>query len=282
MSGWSTKLVRARQLIQNGLVSKVADPTGQRWNYPAAVVSRLAIECTLDSYEDDLVDEYRAILARSSGAFIDVGANVGQTLVALVSIDADRRYVGFEPQVEACAEVARFISRNRLARHDVLPMALSDHDGIGHLEFENESDVRASLAGDFRPADFFDKTRAVPVAKGDTVLAQLEVTEVAVIKVDVEGAELEVLEGFRSTLESARPEVTFEVLPNHLVSTGEKLDATVIEARMKRFEGIERFLGEVGYEIFRLQGGGRVPASVSPDSHGTVLNLVAAPALGAD
>jgi hypothetical protein len=58
-----------------------------------------------ESYLDDI---YLTILSKTKGAVIDVGVNVGQTLLKILSIDKNRLYYGFEPQIIAAAAVEFF------------------------------------------------------------------------------------------------------------------------------------------------------------------------------
>lgn len=242
------------------------------------VVQRLAIEATRPDYEPELAEFFRSTLAERAGAFIDVGANVGQTLLALLSIDRDRTYVGFEPQIEACAEVARLISSNGLPRHQVLPCALGEVNGVLTLHFGYESDVRASFVEEFRPSSTLPRSRQILVRRGDDVLRDLEIDDVALIKIDVEGAELEVLRGLRGTIEAKSPTLTFEVLPDRLVADGSALPLSVIEERRTRYSATAALLAEVDYQVFRLSRSGPVEAEVAPDPSGRVINLVAIPA----
>ena len=45
---------------------------------------------------------YEIMLRQREGAFVDVGINVGQTMVKVLGIDRERRYIGFDPQVGPC------------------------------------------------------------------------------------------------------------------------------------------------------------------------------------
>lgn len=60
---------------------------------------------------------------------VDVGVNLGQKLGSILSIDPDRDYLGFEPQVAACFYVQSLIRNNDIARAKVLPVGLSDLNG---------------------------------------------------------------------------------------------------------------------------------------------------------
>lgn len=69
-------------------------------------------------------------LARTTGAFIDVGVNVGQTLVQVKCVDPSRRYIGVEPNPVCVAYVQEFISCNHFEDCTIIPAALHRKDGL--------------------------------------------------------------------------------------------------------------------------------------------------------
>lgn len=60
-------------------------------------------------------------------------------------------------------------------------------------------------------------------ARGDDVICRLKISSMALIKIDVEGAEFEVLHGLKVSIKKYRPFIIFEVLNNYLVITNENL-----------------------------------------------------------
>lgn len=154
-------------------------------------------------------------LKKKAGAFIDIGANIGQTLIKVLAIDANRTYVGFEPQIGCCFFINQFLIDNALSRARIIPLALSNSNGILSLYSNNAYDEMASIVGK-EQVDGKARRSVTSVASriGDEVLEEIEIQDIAVIKIDVEGAELQVLSGIIKTLRTKRPIVIFEVLPN--------------------------------------------------------------------
>lgn len=83
-----------------------------------------------DQHERFLGVILRRVLETRSGAFIDVGVNAGQTLAKVLSIDKERLYLGFEPQLSCCFNADQFIKANELLNAKVLPIALSDNNHL--------------------------------------------------------------------------------------------------------------------------------------------------------
>jgi FkbM family methyltransferase len=204
-----------------------------------------------ETVESWMADVLRA-LPLDDGDFVDVGANVGQTLRAFLAATTDSRYWGFEPQVEAAATVQAFLVANDLARCTMLPVGLGSDDAFVGLHRSFARDSTASMVGDYRPADFHSSMTWVPVCRGDRTLSDLGVSRVSAIKIDVEGAELEVVQGLADTIEAHHPSILFEVLPNWLLLTGEPLADDVIEFRNDRTDRLSRLFDDSGYTVHQI------------------------------
>ncbi|QCC57191.1 FkbM family methyltransferase [Natrinema thermotolerans] len=119
----------------------------------------------------------------------DVGANVGT--YSLLAAAAGARVHAFEPGDDARRRLARNAARNDLAP-TVHGAALSDTDGMATLAAADRSGVRELVEDG-------DGDR-VQTRRGDS----LGVPAPDVVKIDVEGAELAVLDGLGDRLETCR------------------------------------------------------------------------------
>ena len=131
----------------------------------------------------------------------DVGANVGfYTLLAARIVGPEGRVVAFEPHPENVAALERNVQANGLSNVVVVPKAVSAASG------------EARLAGGDRATAHLDADRGRPVetVSLDEFVAAWPALAPAVVKIDVEGHELEVLEGARRTLEAGRPALVCE------------------------------------------------------------------------
>jgi FkbM family methyltransferase len=206
-------------------------------------------------YERWFRDLARRLLGLREGAVLDVGANVGQTLLAILEIEPSRRYIGFEPQASCCAGLNRFIEDNNLTNHAVMAVGLGETSGILALGTRSREDVSASLVREYRPAGFHSHYAPVPVCRGDEVLGALDVSDVAMLKIDVEGGELAVMRGFSELLARRLPPVIFELLPNFLPLTRQEIDEETKAWRARMHAEMFSFLVEKGYSIFRIVPG---------------------------
>jgi FkbM family methyltransferase len=207
-------------------------------------------------HEIFLLEVLRRQLKSRPGAFLDVGVNIGQTLFKMLAIDRARIYIGFEPQIACCYEVERFLRLNRISNAVVLPLALSNSNTISTFYTLGQYDETASLVAPPGAAPEIRTASHVQTRIGDEVLRELEVSEVCAIKIDVEGAELSVLEGLQETLRTKRPSIIFEVLPNFSGLQDRIRHPT--DACMKNraaADALFRLLSQLGYDIFHINEG---------------------------
>lgn len=196
-------------------------------------------------------------LKRKDGGFIDIGANRGQSLRKKLALSPTRAYLGFEPQTSCADALRRFIVRNRLRDHYIVPAGLADEDGIRSIWYRSgeESDAAASIIEGYRPKEFYSQSDYIAVFQGDSVLPNLISSPISTIKIDVEGAEPEVLAGLRNTLTKHGPTVIFEVLHNIVHATGQPLNPPMIEHRNARAESISKIFSEADFAIFNIRDG---------------------------
>lgn len=161
-------------------------------------------------------------------SFLDVGANCGW-----LSIRAARRVgraghvIAFEPS-PILVDILRYHRQvNRLPQIIVVPKAVSDSDNEapffllnGGFSFRNSLTIGRDDVPFVRPEDKLRIT--VPTVTLDRYCAQHDLRP-ALVKIDVEGAELEVLEGCRKVLRQARPVIIVAVHP-HWLPVGHSAD----------------------------------------------------------
>lgn len=227
-----------------------------------AYVRRLLLPNLLSnttSHEEFLGDIYKAVLQKKEGVIIDVGVNTGQTLFKMLSIDKSRPYFGFEPQSTPASSVETFLIDNKITHYAILPIALSDHNGVIPINVRGEgidsmASPVASIVDGFRPKNFYSYAKYVYAAYGDEVIDSLNIAAITLIKVDVEGAELEVIRGLKATIEKYRPFILFEVLHHYLAVTKEELDKKTIDFRESRIQELEEIIRARRYHVYQIDG----------------------------
>jgi FkbM family methyltransferase len=154
-----------------------------------------------DRRELDLVRQHLG-----EGDFVDVGAHVGLYTVAAAR-HGKGRVLAFEPNPSARAQLAANVALNDCANVLVVPKAVADAPGSARLHVPRTPDPSfSSLA-----AGRFDEGEPIDV-EVTTVDAEVEAAGLrpSVVKIDVEGGELAVVEGMEHTL-GYRPVLLVEV-----------------------------------------------------------------------
>src|SRR6185437_8342983 len=153
------------------------------------------------------------LLKHATGVFIDIGANIGQTLCTYVYSGSDMKYWGVEPNPDAARILRLIIENNQLTRCSILNCGLADTQRSGLLFFESgfSTDTRATIHPDIRPNREYN-TLEISLYPFDVIRERYSIGRIGLIKIDVKGAELEVLRGMTLTLQTDRPPVICEVL----------------------------------------------------------------------
>lgn len=144
---------------------------------------------------------------RPDSTCIDVGAHAGHILREMLAAAPQGRHFAFEPVPRFHAHLARKYG----TRVTLFDCALSDRDGESEFVWFPERPAlsgfreRKMTAG-YRPERIRVRTRRLD----DVVPPERKID---LVKIDVEGAELQVLRGAHETLRTSRPVVLFETGP---------------------------------------------------------------------
>ena len=158
-----------------------------------------------------MADCLAVFLKNKKGAVVDIGVNIGLYLVKLKSLDSEREYMGFEPNAFCNYYVQELIRENNFKNTRILPFALSDNKGIHSFYMARKADKKGSL-NDYDQFDHGEKYSCdVLTMPGDEFFELIKPEVICAFKIDVEGAELEVLRGLQKTIEQFRPYLFCEI-----------------------------------------------------------------------
>jgi FkbM family methyltransferase len=149
--------------------------------------------------EEIAIEAILAATLRDGGAYVDVGTNRGQLLAVAVRTAPGGAHVAFEPLPELAAEVQK-----RFPGVDVRRVALSDRPGTHEFWHFRALDGWSGLRRSAQISDEAGDPERIEVPVS-TLDAELHDRSPALVKIDVEGAELGVLEGARELLHRAKP-----------------------------------------------------------------------------
>lgn len=166
----------------------------------------------------DQVHELRAIHAalRAGGVALDVGSNKGSYLFSMARWAKGAPVIAFEPQRKLADYLTGACQRSGFSNVTVENLALSNQEGELQLYVPGDADspgasLESGIAGK-TPCH----TETVKVTTLDTYVAAKLKRPVRVIKIDVEGHELAVVQGALATIRRDRPLLVIECESRHL------------------------------------------------------------------
>lgn len=191
-----------------------------------------------------------AAVLRPGDCCYDVGANIGvYTLWAAGLVGPTGEVHAFEPVPRTRATLTALVRQNDLTGVHVSPAAVGASVGSIGLRLYPDSSGLAHqvLEGDAPQL-------VAPAVTLDAHAARHRAP--TLVKIDVEGFELDVLRGGRELLRTARPALLLEMLPSHLARRGREQQGELVS-----------LLAAAGYRIFNLtprglSGGGAFSSNV--------------------
>jgi FkbM family methyltransferase len=179
------------------------------FDFEALFFRGLAYEREVFALLEQRLDQYDAI--------VEIGANVGvYTAYFAKACTEGQSIFAFEPSRKAFARLKENLALNGGARVQPFNMAVTDKPGLvsffepaGHL-------TNGSLKRDF--AAFFSEnvqTSTVEAVDGTFLAKLLAPYRRPLLKIDVEGAEAEVLRGLAPLIGAVRPDLIIEVLNDY-------------------------------------------------------------------
>lgn len=140
------------------------------------------------------------------GWIIDVGANGGMHTIPLAKNLESGKVISIEPEPKNFRILKKNIKLNKLKNVIPLKIACSDKDGKSYLYLDE-----GCMGGHTIILEGYKQRKIeIKTARLDNLLRKLKIDKIALMKVDVEGAESLVLKGAKETIKKYHPEIVFE------------------------------------------------------------------------
>lgn len=175
------------------------------------------------------------------GLFIDVGTNIGLLSIPILNNFSRTKVLSFEPSKTVISYLKKTHLNSKYAeRWDIQTIALGNHNGI--ISFKNNDKIDSAFDGvssDIEEHEgAYDEVR---ISKLDNALDNRKTAySSVVIKVDVEGYELEVLKGAVEFIKANKPYIVIEIVADFLTKFNIKSTDYI------------NFINEIGYAIYGL------------------------------
>ncbi|MBI5239853.1 MAG: FkbM family methyltransferase [Elusimicrobia bacterium] len=244
---WLAVRALGRALLGRERFDRLIDRTGLRGLKNRAWLSRRMLPDGSDllyrPHDQCIIEEvygrdaYGRDRIPAGATVVDAGAHIGVfTLMAARRVGPSGRVFAFEPSPGSRKILERNVRCNGLSWVSVIPAALADAPGTASF-YAADASAANPVADSLDPVPGREPV-SVPVLRLDDALAREGVSRVDLLKVDVEGAELKLIDGAPRTLAGVR-RVVMEVHPPRVdpEEVRQRLDAQGFSCRISEAGG---------------------------------------------
>lgn len=190
---------------------------------------------------------------RGKKSFLDIGAQMGYLSLEAAAANREGAVYSFEPEPTNYKRLCDNVSLNAIetiktyntalgSTTGTLDLYLADSNSGAHSAFQHNTNVS-------------DKTVQVPMQTLDSIVEKELINDVSLIKLDVEGYELEVLKGAIQTLKQQQPMLIVE------------LNDEIQNAAGSSSERVKHLLGSLGYRPYSINEDGSIGDPVVATQH---------------
>jgi FkbM family methyltransferase len=218
--------------------------------------------CKQEVYEQANVSLLQS-LVKPDSFYFDIGANIGLMAIPILNYSCSCRVVSFEPSPSVLPFLKRTVENSPYRdRWKIIEKATGSQVGFAEFFTSNSGMEAYSSFRDTHRGDTPIKLE-IPVTTLDTEWNALGQPAVSVIKIDVEGAELQVLEGAIQCIEREKPCILVE------------WNSTNFEAYRFAPDQLLKFADSIGYQVFSVlvNFSNYPPFNILPVSDSTSLKL---------
>jgi FkbM family methyltransferase len=163
---------------------------------------------------------------------IDIGANIGlYTLPLSEAVGPAGKVIALEPDPGSAALLSRNLAQNGITNVEVMTLAAGREEAMAPFVNDPWNSGNHRIVDDSQPHD-----RTVKVVSVDSLTAGLPDSSIGFIKIDVQGYELDVVEGMLNTLQR-NPEAVIQIE----ISAGKQAKAATVVSTLQSagFDGVE-------------------------------------------
>jgi FkbM family methyltransferase len=181
-------------------------------------------------------------LSRRAKVILDIGANTGIYSLSARSINKEAEIYAFEPVDRV---YKRLLENRELNNYNIecLKIAASNYDGTGTIfDMPTEHVYSVTVNKNLQDSTTEVVEKVIQTVKLSTFIEQQAITQIDLVKIDVETHEPEVLEGFEDYLREFSPIFILEVLNNEIGKKIQDLikDLDYIYIKIDEEHGTER------------------------------------------
>lgn len=206
-------------------------------------VAPIAHELGFNNHDMDefwMIDLFKSLSLKSTDILMDIGANVGQSLLKWKSVFPEHGYIGIEPLPD-CIQYLNLLCRvNGFNDCTIIEKAIFNKNTTSklNLQFDDPTDRTASIIEQEKSFGHIE----VETIDFPTLLTKFDVKPetIRVLKIDVEGAELEIIHNAKTFIDQYKPIIILEVLADKGYD-------------WERVKKVSQLINDMSYEIKRIK-----------------------------
>jgi FkbM family methyltransferase len=175
---------------------------------------------------------------------LDVGVNIGQTYIKFKQINQSAKYIGFEPNPVCYDYSKKLLELNNDQNSILVPVGLGEKSGLISFYASTQASSDGTMIEQLRINNANITKQIIPVFRFDDIYGDFDLSGNIVIKIDVEGAELNVIQGMHNFILEKQPIIICEVLH---ADAQEKQDFN-----KKRNDELVEILRKLDYVIYKI------------------------------
>jgi len=190
------------------------------------------------TYEDD-IGKLITISLNEGDTALDIGGNIGlQSLRMSRSVSSTGKVYAFEPLEYLQEKFIKNMKLNKATNVALFPFALSDQESEADFTINRNAWNQGTFSLSNKDTD--GETQKVSIKIADNMPEIQAISNLSLVKIDVEGYEYQVLKGLKQTLQKHKPRLIFEYDDAYWSSTGEDI------------ADCYTFLKELNYTVYQV------------------------------
>ncbi len=182
-------------------------------DYTVLIKNGMGVMNFASGYETWLDELLPKLIEKEDAVFLDIGANTGQTMLKVLPRFPEVHYFAFEPNEHCVSYLQALCEANNFKTAKILEYALSDSEGEAELLTRYQDDILATTTHSFRKFTKYSTKKQVRMTTGDSLIKAENLTNVSVIKIDIEGGEAKAIDGLMNTIKNFQPYIICEIAP---------------------------------------------------------------------
>ena len=182
----------------------------------------------------DHAQEKLFAICKENFNILDIGANIGFTVLKFAQQAKLGKIVGFEPDPFNYSCCIHNLQQNKFENAAVLNIGLGSEDTILDLEFRTPGNRSGNRIRPFGS----NPAVKVQVKNLDIFFPQLSMDHLDLVKIDVEGYEMQVLRGSEGTLRKFRPVLFIEIDNDNLMDHGDSAESVIHFIKRRGYQSI--------------------------------------------